>query len=114
MLKVAARIGCALEDEGTTAVLGIEAVNGVSEAWSKIKNEFYHDCALVGLLVNPALLEERLNMKGLAVRDLHDAAERVTRRLYVDSDDVGSLICEFHASLTEFEQRSASFSRAFI
>ena len=35
-------------------------------------------------------------------------------RLYFDADDVDSLICDFHASLTEFEQRRASFSRAVI
>ena len=79
--KVTASIDRALEDEETTAVLGIETINGISEAWSKIKSEVYYDCALVSSLVNPALLGERLNMEGLAVSYLHDAAERVLCRL---------------------------------
>ena len=79
--KVTESTGRALEDEETTTVLGIETVNGISEAWAKIKNEVYHDFALVGLLVNPAIPEERLNMDGFAVSDMHDVAERVLPRL---------------------------------
>ena len=109
-LKVTASIDRALENEETTVVLGIEAANGISVAWYKIKNEVYHDCALVGFLVNPPPLEERLNMEGLTAIVIHEASERAMCRLYFDRDDIDSLICEFLASLTEFEQRHASFS----
>ena len=108
-LKVTGSIGRALEDEETTVVLGIGTANGISEAWSGIKNEVYHDYGLVGFLLNPALLGDRINMEGLAVTYLHDAAERVLHRLYFDAGDVDALICQFHASLTEFEQRRGSF-----
>ena len=37
----------ALDEEETTAFLGIETINGISEARSKIKSEVYHDYALV-------------------------------------------------------------------
>ena len=101
-LKVTESTDRALEDEETTVVLGIETVNTISEAWTKIKNEVYHDYALVGLLVNPALLEERLNMEGLTVNEIHGTVERVMCRIYGDADNFDSLIFEFHASLTEF------------
>ena len=60
-LQVTESTDHALEDDETTAVLGIETVDGISEAWSEIKNEVNHDYALVGLLLNPTVLEERLD-----------------------------------------------------
>ena len=53
-------------------------------------------------------------MEGLTIIGMYDAAECILRRLYLGADDVDTLICEFHASLTEFEQRRGSFSHKFI
>ena len=69
---------------------------------------------MAGFLLDPALLEERPIMEGLAIHDIYDAAERILRRLYFDADNVFTLICEFHASLKDLEQRRGSFSCKFI
>ena len=53
-------------------------------------------------------------MEGLAVSDIQYAAGRIMRRLYFNAGSAGTLICEFHASLTKLEQRCASFSRKCI
>ena len=68
----------------------------------------------LGRLSGESGADERLNVEGLAVSNPLDAAERAMRRLYFDADDAETLICEFHAPFTEFEQRRGSFSSEFI